>query len=59
MLATKNIRVVKYDELLADARAGYREYINKQDEMGRIRKLLDSLADEADVDAGRVEAGSA
>ncbi|MFG2105998.1 BbrUII/HgiDII family restriction enzyme [Micromonospora chersina] len=45
-LAAKNIRVVKYEELLADAYAGYREYLAREQELGRVRKLLDSIADD-------------
>ncbi|WBB77612.1 ATP-binding protein [Micromonospora sp. WMMD882] len=48
LLSAKNIRVVKYEQLLADAYAGYREYLDGQDELGRIRKILDSIASDSD-----------
>jgi hypothetical protein len=48
LLAAKNIRVVKYEQLLHDAYAGYQEYLDRQVELGRIRKLLDSLASNSD-----------
>lgn len=49
-LAQKNIRVVQYDKLLADAQAGYREYLDAQYDLGRIQRLLMELADEVDAD---------
>lgn len=48
-LAQKNIRVVQYDKLLADAQAGYREYLDAQYDLGRIQRLLMELADEVDT----------
>ena len=45
-LAQKNIRVVQYDKLLADAQAGYREYLDAQHDLGRIQRLLMELADD-------------
>ena len=49
ILAVKNIRIVKYEQLLADARAGYGEYLDKRkDDLGHVRKILDSLAIEAE-----------
>lgn len=48
-LAQKNIRVVQYDKLLADAQAGYREYLDAQHDLGRIQRLLMELADEVDT----------
>lgn len=52
ILAAKDIRVVKYDELLKDARASYGEYLDRATEIGRIRAILDSLTDSSfdDVD---------
>lgn len=47
-LAQKNIRVVQYDKLLADAQAGYREYLDAQYDLGRIQRLLMELADQVD-----------
>ncbi|WP_345461396.1 hypothetical protein [Nocardioides marinquilinus] len=49
-LAQKSIRVVQYDKLLADAQAGYREYLDAQHDLGRIQRLLMELADEVDTD---------
>ncbi len=46
-LASKGIRVVQYDKLLADARAGYREYLDAQHELGRIQAILMGLAESA------------
>ncbi|SNS35874.1 Histidine kinase-, DNA gyrase B-, and HSP90-like ATPase [Actinomadura meyerae] len=48
LLAAKKIRVLKYEQLLADAYAGYREYIDRQEELGRIRALLTELAENED-----------
>jgi hypothetical protein len=47
-LAQKGIRVVQYEKLLADAQAGYREYLDAQYELGRIQALLMALAERAD-----------
>ncbi|NES13264.1 MULTISPECIES: ATP-binding protein [Micromonospora] len=47
VLAAKNIRVLKYEELLQDAYDGYREYINRSEDIGRVRKLLDYIADDS------------
>lgn len=43
----KNIRVVKYDELLRDARSAYGEYLDRSAEIGKIRAILDSLTDDS------------
>lgn len=47
-LAQKGIRVVHYEKLLADAQAGYREYLDAQYELGRVHKLLMQLAESVD-----------
>jgi hypothetical protein len=51
ILAVKDIRVVKYEQLLTDARAGYGEYLDKRkNDLGHLRRILDSLAiDSADI----------
>jgi len=46
-LAQRGIRVVQYEKLLADARAGYREYLDGQTDLGRIQTLLKAIANEA------------
>jgi len=49
MLEAKGARVVKYEQLLANARSGYGEYLDRQeDEVGRIRSILDALAESTD-----------
>lgn len=58
-LAQKNIRVVQYDKLLADAQAGYREYLDAQHDLGRIQRLLMEIADEVDTVEDDVADGSA
>jgi hypothetical protein len=45
MMSRKHVRVVKYEELLANAKAAYKEYLDRQDDVGRIRRILDGLAD--------------
>ncbi|MFG1785828.1 ATP-binding protein [Rhodococcus oryzae] len=50
VLDAKNIRVVKYEQLMTDSYAGYREYIDRSEELGRVRKLLDSLAGDTDAE---------
>lgn len=49
-LASKGIRVVQYDKLLADARAGYREYLDAQHDLGRIQQILMGLAEPLSTD---------
>jgi hypothetical protein len=49
-LASKGIRVVQYDKLLADARAGYREYLDAQHDLGRIQQILMGLAEPISAD---------
>ncbi|MGI5286174.1 BbrUII/HgiDII family restriction enzyme [Nonomuraea polychroma] len=39
-LALHNIRVVKYDRLLADARSGYSEYMEQKRELNRLEPIL-------------------
>ena len=51
-LDPKHIRVVKYDELLENAKASYGEYLAKEKSLGRIRKLLDGLAEAGDGGQG-------
>jgi hypothetical protein len=46
IMSRKHVRVVKYEELLANAKAAYKEYLDRQDDVGRIRRLLDGLADD-------------
>ncbi|WP_437011293.1 BbrUII/HgiDII family restriction enzyme [Streptomyces sp. enrichment culture] len=43
-LAAQGARVVKYDELLNNAENGYKQYLRKRQDVGRIRTILDSLA---------------
>jgi hypothetical protein len=43
LLGVKNIRVVQYEQLLKDARAGYAEFLDSRQDLGRIRAILDSL----------------
>ncbi len=38
-------RVLRYDELLSNARAAYQEYIEGEEELGRVRSVLASLED--------------
>ncbi|MBE9925059.1 heat-shock protein [Cellulosimicrobium cellulans] len=58
-LAMKNIRVVEYEKLLADAQAGYREYLDAQHDLGRIQQMLMKLAERVDMDTdGPVPAGA-
>lgn len=45
ILKPLDARVVKYEQLLANARSGYGEYLGRQEEeVGRIRAILDALA---------------
>jgi hypothetical protein len=50
VLATKNIRVVQYEQLLADAQASYRDYLDAQHDLGRIQELVMGLAAQVDED---------
>lgn len=47
MFAAKKARVVKYEHLLRNARESYREYLDHDGEVGRIREILDSLGEVA------------
>jgi hypothetical protein len=42
-LATKNIRVVLYDELVEHAYRAYRKFMDHKQERGRVLKLIDSI----------------
>ena len=42
--------MVQYDKLLADARAGYREYLDAQHDLGRIQQILMGLAEPISAD---------
>ena len=46
-LKALGIRVVTYDELIHNALAAYSEFIEKQKEVGKLRKLLQDLEEEA------------
>ncbi|MFD8426144.1 ATP-binding protein [Streptomyces coelicoflavus] len=50
MLAAAGARVVKYDELLTNAEDGYKEYLRRRQDAGKIRRILDSLADSVNAD---------
>ena len=43
MLATNNIRVVTYQQLIKDAQTSYQSYLDRRPDKGRIRKLLDEI----------------
>ncbi|MEU5259308.1 ATP-binding protein [Amycolatopsis sp. NPDC021455] len=43
MFSAINARVLKYDELLTNARDSYREYLNNDEKVGRIQEILDSI----------------
>ncbi len=42
-LEAKSIRVVTYQQLIKDAEASYQEYLDKKEEKGRIKKILDDI----------------
>ena len=42
-MAAKNIRVVMYQQLIKDAESSYGQYLEKEPEKGRIKKLLDEI----------------
>lgn len=42
-LATRNIRIVTYQQLIHDAETSYEQYLEKGKEKGRIQKLLDAI----------------
>lgn len=39
----RNIRVITYQQLIRDAEASYRQYLEKSKDKGRIKKLLDEI----------------
>ena len=42
-MEARNIRVITYQQLIKDAEASYRDYLEKREERGRIKKLLDEI----------------
>ncbi|MBF4997421.1 ATP-binding protein [Nocardia sp. BSTN01] len=46
LLKTIDTRIVKYEELLANARYSYKEYLEQDEKTTYLRKLLTSLADD-------------
>ncbi|OXM73355.1 MULTISPECIES: ATP-binding protein [Amycolatopsis] len=42
-----NTRIVKYDELLTNAYDSYREYLDQEEKTSDLRKILESLAEDA------------
>ena len=44
-MAAKNIRIVMYQELIKDAEVSYQQYLDKREDKGRIKKLLDEIDD--------------
>lgn len=42
-LDAKNIRVITYQQLIKDAEASYRQYLEKRTEKGRIKKIMDEI----------------
>lgn len=47
-LKAQNMRVVTYDELLANSRAAYGEFLDRRRDIGRIQKLVQTIADGSD-----------
>ena len=45
-LAGQNARVVLYDQLISNAQQAYEDYIERQDETGRIYRLITSISKE-------------
>ena len=45
-LAGQNARVVLYDQLISNAQQAYEDYIKRQDETGRIYRLITSISEE-------------
>lgn len=43
-LHTLNARVIYYDQLIAQAREAYKEYLEKSEEVGKLEKMLEKLA---------------
>ncbi|MFI9101683.1 ATP-binding protein [Streptomyces fildesensis] len=56
MLREQGARVVKYDELLANAQSSYREYLRGRKDVGKMRKIMDRLAESVDADETEEEA---
>lgn len=42
-MGARNIRVVTYQQLIKDAESSYRQYLEKRQDKGRIKKLLDEI----------------
>lgn len=42
-MGARNIRVVTYQQLIKDAESSYRQYLEKKQDKGRIKKLLDEI----------------
>ncbi len=42
-LAAKNIKVMTYRQLMKDAQASYKAYLERAEDKGRIKKLLDAI----------------
>ncbi|MDP9223924.1 MAG: hypothetical protein M3P18_08715, partial [Actinomycetota bacterium] len=45
-LKPKHIRVIQYDELLDQAYASYKEFIERKSDLGRVSKLIRAIEDE-------------
>ncbi len=45
-LAARDIRVVTYQQLIKDAKTSYQSYLDKAEEKGRIKSLLDAIEDQ-------------
>lgn len=42
-MGERNIRVMTYQQLIRDAEVSYQEYLEKSNDKGRIKKLLDEI----------------
>ena len=42
-MSARNIRVVTYQQLIKDAESSYRQYLEKRQDKGRIKRLLDEI----------------
>ena len=42
-MGARNIRVVTYQQLIKDAESSYRQYLEKKQDKGRIKRLLDAI----------------
>ncbi len=47
-LKSIDTRIVRYEELLRNARDGYKEYLDQEEKTGELRKILDSLEEDVD-----------